>query len=570
MTNKKKQIKIQNLTQLLLSLVIIVLINIIGSLAFFRIDLTAEKRYSLSDATKEMLKKVDDIVYFKVFLEGDFPAGFKRLSKETKEMLDEFRAYNKNIQYEFVNPSKINDKEDIKGLYQQLINKGLEPTTILVKKTEGSSQQVIFPGALVSYKGKELPLQLLNNQIDLSSENVLNNSIQSLEYGISNVIKKITTVTKPKIAFIEGHGELDKEDVADITTTLSDFYDVSRIKIDHKIKSLNNIRAIIIAKPTLFYDEKDKYIIDQFVMKGGKVLWLVDPVYVTMDSLQKNNETVAFAPRLNLEDMLFNYGVRINYNLILDIQSSSIPMVTGRSGNQPQISLVPWYYFPLITTLLKHPIVNNLNSIKLEFASTLDTIAVEGISKTFLLTTSNKTKLNNAPCRVSLDIIKQMPDERLFNKANEPVAVLLEGEFTSLYQNRLLNEFIDSMKIAKSEFVEKSKTNKMIVVSDGDIIRNQFQNSNGNIVPLPLGYDKYTRISYGNKDFILNAINYLCDDSGLISARSKVVKLRLLDITKTTKNRLYWQLLNMLIPVFFIALFGTILGIMRKKKYARS
>lgn len=570
MANKKKQIKKQNLTQLSLSIIIIILINIIGSFSFFRIDLTSEKRYSLSDATKETLKKVDDIVYFKVYLEGDFPAGFKRLSKETKEMLDEFRAYNKNIQYEFIDPTKVKDKEDVKGLYEQLIKKGLEPTTIMVKKTEGSSQQFIFPGALVTYRDKELPLQLLNNQIGVNSDNILNNSVQSLEYGISNIIKRVTTISKPKIAFIEGHGELDKNDVADITTTLSDFYDVSRVKINHKIKSLDSYKAIIIAKPDSAYDEKDKYIIDQFIMKGGKVLWLVDPVYASMDSLQINNETIGFSPRLNLDDMLFNYGVRLNSNLILDLQSSSIPMVTGKVGNQPQISLVPWYYFPVITPLFNHPIVNNLNSMKFEFASTLDTIAVEGVKKTFLLTTSKNTRLYNSPCRISLDIIKQVPDERLFNKSNLPVAVLLEGEFKSLYQNRLLDDFIDSMKVAKAQFIEKSSKNKMIVVSDGDIIKNQFQNSNGTLMPLPLGYDKYTDISYGNKDFILNAINYLCDDSGLISARSKVLKLRLLDNTKINNDRLFWQLLNTIVPVLLIILFGIIQAFIRKRKYARN
>ncbi|OIP02788.1 MAG: gliding motility-associated ABC transporter substrate-binding protein GldG [Bacteroidetes bacterium CG2_30_32_10] len=570
MANKKKQFKIQNFTQLILSMVIIILINIIGSFAFFRLDLTSEKRYSLSDATKEMLKKVDDIVYFKVYLEGDFPAGFKRLSKETKEMLDEFRAYNKNIQYEFINPTKVQDKEDINNLYKQLINKGLLPTTIKVKKTEGFSQQVIFPGAIVSYREKELPLQLLNTQNDVSPDDVLNNSIQSLEYGISNVIKKITTVFKPKIAFIGGHGELNNEQIADISSTLGEYYEVSRININHHLKSLDFQKAIVIAQPDSSFDEKDKYVIDQYIMKGGKVLWLIDPVYATMDSLQTNNETVGFAPRLNLDDMLFNYGVRLNSNLILDMQAAPIPMITGKVGNQPEISLVPWYFFPIITPLIKHPIVNNLNSIKFEFASTLDTIGAVGITKTFLLTTSQKTKLLNTPCRISLNIAKNEIDERLFNKSNQPVAVLLEGEFKSLYQNRLLDDFVDSMKVAKFAYVDKSKKNKMIVVSDGDIIRNQFQNSNGKITPLPLGYDKYTRTSYGNKDFILNAINFLCDDSGLISARSKVLTLRLLDKAKIVKDRLFWQLLNALLPVLIIIVFGISQNIYRKRKYANN
>ncbi len=580
MKNKKKGIKQQNITQLILSLIIIILINIISSFVFTRFDLTSEKRYTLSDATKNQLKNLDDIVYFKIYLEGDFPAGFKRLKNETKEMLDEFRAYSDNIQYEFINPLKNKDKKSINKIYKQLVEKGLEPTDLHVKNTGASSQQIIFPGALVSYKGKELALQLLITQIGTFPEAVLNNSIQVLEYNISSIIRKLTIIKKPKIAFITGHGELNKYDVADISYSLSEYYDVERIKINGKLNSLskrelvdstkiinqNKYSAIIIAKPDSTFDEKDKFIIDQFIMNGGKVLWLIDPVFASMDSLKKSYETIGIANDLNLEDQLFNYGVRINKNLILDLNALPIPVVTGQTGDKPQQTFLPWYFFPVIVPRINHPIVNNLNVIKCEFVSSLDTVGTDSIKKTILLTTSPYSRFVNAPCRINLDLLMHEPDKRQYNRPNLPIAVLLQGKFKSVFQNRIPPVIRDNKEI---KFKGESKKNSMIVVSDGDIIKNQVKYlQDGSIYPYPLGYDKYTRQTFGNKDFILNAVNYLCDESGLISVRSKELKLRLLDRQKVNNNKLSCQILNILIPILLVIILGIIQYIIRKQKYA--
>ncbi|HPT04955.1 MAG TPA: gliding motility-associated ABC transporter substrate-binding protein GldG [Bacteroidales bacterium] len=578
MISKKRTIKQNNVIQLLLCLVIIILLNIIGSYVFTRFDLTSEKRYSLSPATKKALRNLDDVVYFKVYLQGDFPAGFKRLRNETMEMLDEFRAYSDNIQYEFINPSSGSDKKERNSVYQLLIQRGLNPTDLQVKTKDGSNRQIIFPGALVTYKTREIPLQLLNNQIGESPEAVLNNSIKNLEYNLISTIRKLSVVDKPKIAFIEGQGELNSGQVYDIMTALSEYYAVDRVKINQKIYSLtrrdslkggkiaivNKYKAIVIAKPDSAFDEKDKFIIDQFIMRGGKVLWLIDPVFASMDSLQKNNESMGVTNDLKLDDQLFNYGVRLNYNLVLDLNSVPIPIVTGRMGNQPQIEFFPWYYFPVVMSSGVHPIVNNLNAVKFEFASSLDTVEAPGIKKTILLKTSKYSRIVNAPASINLEICRNKPDERMFNNPNQPVAVLLEGEFQSLFTNRVPPEIMNNKLIG---FKGKSIPTAMVVVSDGDVIKNQFNRSQG--YPLPLGYDQDTRQTFGNKDFVLNILNYLCDDSGLLYTRTREVQLRLLDKTKVEKQKIYWQLTNIFLPIILVIGFGIVQGIIRKRKFTR-
>ncbi len=578
MISKKRTIKQNNVIQLLLCLVIIILLNIIGSYVFTRFDLTSEKRYSLSPATKKALRNLDDVVYFKVYLQGDFPAGFKRLRNETMEMLDEFRAYSDNIQYEFINPSSGSDKKERNSVYQLLIQRGLNPTDLQVKTKDGSNRQIIFPGALVTYKTREIPLQLLNNQIGEAPEAVLNNSIKNLEYNLISTIRKLSVVDKPKIAFIEGQGELNSGQVYDIMTALSEYYAVDRVKINQKIYSLtrrdslkggkiaivNKYKAIVIAKPDSAFDEKDKFIIDQFIMRGGKVLWLIDPVFASMDSLQKNNESMGVTNDLKLDDQLFNYGVRLNYNLVLDLNSVPIPIVTGRMGNQPQIEFFPWYYFPVVMSSGVHPIVNNLNAVKFEFASSLDTVEAPGIKKTILLKTSKYSRIVNAPANINLEICRNKPDEQMFNNPNQPVAVLLEGEFQSLFTNRVPPEIMNNKLIG---FKGKSIPTAMVVVSDGDVIKNQFNRSQG--YPLPLGYDQDTRQTFGNKDFVLNILNYLCDDSGLLYTRTREVQLRLLDKTKVEKQKIYWQLTNIFLPIILVIGFGIVQGIIRKRKFTR-
>ncbi len=573
-------IRRNNIIQLVLALVIIILMNVIGSFIFTRFDLTTEKRYSLSPSTKKLLLETDDIVYFKVYLDGEFPAGFKLLSRSTREMLDEFRAYSDNIEYEFINPSAAENAKTRGEIYERLIQQGLQPTDINVRKKQGQEQQRIFPGAIVSYKGREIPISLLAEQLGAPPDAIINNSIQALEYNISNAIRKLSASNKPKIAFTYGHGELSLIETADIRFALSDYYNVERVKIagnvnvlterkenqDGSFSIVNKYKAIVVAKPDSVFSEKDKFIIDQYIMQGGKVLWLVEPVFATMDSLKTTDNTMGITQDINLNDQLFKYGVRLNSNLLMDINALPIPMITGRTGNQPQFTFFPWYYFPVLTATTTHPVVNNLNAVRTEFISSIDTVGSPLIKKTILLETSKYTRVALTPVMISLDLLRKDPDPKDYTDPPQAVAVLLEGEFESLFRNRLTSEISQAPELGVTD---KVADNRMIVISDGDIIMNQVQMNNGNLMPLPLGYDRHTGQTFGNRDFIMNCVNYLCDDEGLMSVRSRELKLRALDVTKARNQMLMWQLINILAPVVLVIIFGMVQFIIRKRRYAR-
>jgi ABC-2 type transport system permease protein len=576
---KAKDIRKNNLIEFALVVVVIIVLNVIGSFLFTRFDLTSEKRYTLAPATKNLLKSVNDYVYFRVYLEGDFPAGFKKLRRETKEMLDEFRAYNKYIEYEFINPMAGSNKQDVDETIKVLVERGLQPTDLQVRTAEGMQQKVIFPGAMVMYRDKELPLDLLESQINTPAEMVLNNSIQNLEFKLAEVIRKLSQLQKPAIAFTEGNGELNEGDVHDVTQTLLQNYRVDRIIIGGRISALTrrsepdnegnvrilpNYQTIIIAKPTIPFDEKDKFIIDQYIMYGGKVLWLVDPVLASMDSLQMRESTIGIDMDTKLDDQLFKYGVRLNKNLVLDLNSASIPLRTGQVAGQAQIEYFRWHYFPLLSQASNHPIVRNINAIKADFTSSIDTVLVDYVRKTPLLKTSDYSRTIGTPALITLAMLREKPDERMYNKKGQTTAYLLEGTFPSLFSNRMPPEITGSKDIG---FLETSKPTAMIVVADGDIIRNQFHIPQG--YPLPLGFDQFTRQTYGNKDFILNAISYLADESSLVSIRSRELKIRMLDMPKVNSSRLHWQVINILVPVVIVLIFGIVLAILRKKRYAR-
>jgi ABC-2 type transport system permease protein len=577
---EKRPLIRSSLIRLGVALLVIILLNIIASFLFTRFDLTAEKRYSLSPATKKLLKSADDIIFFKVYLEGDLPSGFRRLANETREMLDEFRAYNKDIQFEFVNPSENPNAKERNDAYKLLAERGLQPTDLRVNEKGEARQLVIFPGCIVSYKGREVPVQLLMAQLEgVDPQNVLNNSIQGLEYNLASAVEKLTTQVKPSIAFIEGQGELSKDETIDLQQSLSEYYTVDRVTIGHRITSLairltgdtaeqplvNRYQAIIIAKPVKPFDEKDKFLIDQFVMRGGRVLWLIDPVFASMDSLEKYNSTMGIVNDINLEDMLFNYGVRLSTSLVMDLNALQIPLTTGMIGNQPQIQYFPWFFFPLLTPAQTHPIVNGLNAIKTEFISVADTVEKPGIAKTILLTTSRYSRTVNAPALIDLQILRREPDPAMFSQGPQPVAVLLEGTFTSAFRFRIPPELAENQGLG---FKEKSKPTKMVVIADGDVAKNQFHFRDG--YPLPLGYDQYTRQTYGNKDLLMNIMNYLTDDSGLISVRSRELKLRLLDGSRLASERLLWQLVNVLLPLLIVAGFGVAKYRLRHRKFGRS
>lgn len=579
-----KHYKRNNILQLVYGLVIIIALNIIGQYVYTRLDLTSEKRYTLSPATKEMLRNLDEYVFFKVYLEGDFPAGFKRLRNETREMLSEFRAYSKYIEFEFVNPSESEDEKERNDVYKLLTEKGLQPTNVRFDDKGSSSEQLIFPGAIVNYLNKEAKVELLQNQLGTPPEEVLNNSIENLEFSLANVIRQLTAEKRPHIAFIEGHGELSTLETADIGNELSEYYNVSRVPINGQLNSLtefntydssgkviirNKFDAIIVAKPDSAFSEKDKFIIDQYLMRGGKILWLVDPVYATMDSLQESRTTLGFGLDLNLTDMFFKYGVRMNQELLMDLNARPIPVVTGMVGNQPKQEFLPWYYFPVITAIGKHPIVNNLNSVMTTFPCTLDTISSAKVRKTPLLASSKYTRVSKAPALIDLQLMDHFPNSpkwnqfaSTFNLPPKMVAVLVEGQFKSLYANRIPPQLANNDSIG---FQKVSKETAQIFVSDGDIIRNQIKL--GKAYPLPLGFDQYTRQTFGNKDFILNALSYLIDQNGLISIRNREIKIRLLDKNRMTHQMLLIKMLNVAVPILVILLMAAVLQWRRKRKY---
>lgn len=559
----KRSARQQSLVRLFLLIGILILVNVIAQFAFTRLDMTQEKRYSLSKSSKDLAGNLQDIVYFKIYLDGELPPGFLKLRNSLKEMLDEFRIYsNDNIQYEFIDPTSNPDEKQRVELYKQLSEKGLYPTNLEESDKGQQSQKIIFPGAIVNYRSQEIPMQILKSKFGGNSDVMLNNSIENLEYEISTVLRKFSQEKTTSIAFLRGHDELPTSRISDAANTLNNFYTVDTVMIDGKLNALNNYKLLIIAKPDSAFDEKDKFVIDQFIMKGGRVLWLIDKMAMDMDSLEKRSTTVAIPNEINIEDMLFRYGVRINPDLVMDMQAAPIPVVTGYVGNQPKQEIFPWYYYPLLSAESKNPIVNNLNMIKTEFASSIDTIETESVQKTILLTSSKLSRLQLSPARVSLNILREKADPMMFNRRNIPIAVLLEGNFNSNYENRVPTAIAASKEI---DFKSKSVNTKMIVVSDGDVIAS-YVSKKGNVYPL--GYDRFTRQTFGNKSFILNCIDYLCDNNGVLELRSKELRLRLLDPAKIEQPQ-FLEWLNVILPSLLIIIFGLIFTFIRKRKYTK-
>lgn len=554
-----------DILSLVIWLALIILVNFIGSNFFNRLDLTEEKRYTLNESSRERLENLDEVVFVRVYLEGDLPTEFRELRNATKEMLDDFRAYaGENIQYEFINPSESPDEKERVEVYQELTRQGLQYSNIRFQTGDKMSEQIVFPGAILSFKGRETPIQLLKSQTGATEQQMITNSIQQLEYEFMSAIDKITSTYKKKVAFIEGNGELSALETADSKRALEEFYEVSRIKIDQNLDALEGQDAIIIARPDSAYDERDKFIIDQFIMNGGKVIWFIDPVFARMDSLRKSTMTMGLVLEYNLEDQLFHYGARLNGDLVMDIECINKPIVTGYIGNQPRQEMFPWFYEPLLSGNEAHPITQNLDRIKTEFVSTIESVAGDSVTSTPLLLTSEKSRTVAAPTRISFNILREPPKYEMFTKGPLTTALLLEGKFTSVFTNRLPRKLLDDDGI---NFKERSAPTKMIVVSDGDIIRNPISKLENKF--FALGYDKYSQKVFGNREFVLNAVNYLCDDNGLLNVRSKNFKIRLLDQAKIDEDRTFWQVLNTSVPLVFILVFAIVFITIRKRRFAQ-
>lgn len=562
-----------DITKLISIFIIIILINIIGSMVYHRFDLTQEGRYSLSKASKELLSEIDDYIYIEVYLEGDFPAGIERLSLETKQILSEFKTQNDFIQFTFINPTASKDDKTRNEVLKQLYEKGLNPTNLQVKNGDSYTEKIIIPGAIVKYGANEITVQLLKNKIASSPNQNIEQSIRELEYEFTNAIKQLRSPLKPSIAFLKGHSELNGNNIKDLRNSLTEQYSVDEIdlrefevdslgkpNLKKKLRDLKLKKLLLIAKPISKFENLDKYFIDQYIMNGGKVIWMIDATNADMDSLSNKGSFIASSLRdLNLGDQLFKYGVRINSNLVEDISSSKIPIPISFVNDIPQWELVPWRYFPVSIPTLSHPITNNLNAVKFDFVSSIDTINTNTkITKTVLLHSSPYSRLVNTPYEISLQKALEQPTQNEFNIKQAAIAVLLEGTFESLFKNRI-NKLSNELP-----FIKSSKPNRMIVISDGDIAQNQLSRGEA----LPLGYDNYEKRQYGNKDFILNAIDYLLEEDALIAVRTRELKMRLLDTQKINLERNFWQIINLIIPIALIIIFGIFKQYVRKKKYS--
>jgi ABC-2 type transport system permease protein len=559
MVNLKKT----DLTYLAIFIVILFLVNIASSYFFERFDFTSDKRFTLSENTKNVLAKIKEPLQVTVYLEGDFPAGFKRLRNSTRDILDDYQAYsNKNIRFDFVNPSSGNQQNQEEN-YQRLVEQGLQPTNLSVNTEDGLTQKIIFPAALVTYRDKQIAVNLLQSKIGASPEDVLNNSIQNLEYAFTSAIKKVLSGGKPRIGFTEGNGELSDLQVADAMNSLQFGFEAGRVNLEAiTFDGLDRLKVLIVPKPDAEFSEAEKYKIDYFLMRGGSILWTVDNVNAELDSLRSMRSQLAFAKKLNLDDMLFKYGVRINYNLIADMNCAQIPLNVGKVGGQAQIQLVPWLFNPIFIPTSKHPLVKNLDGIKSEFASTIDTIAVADVKKQIILSSSPYSRLVSVPSLISLQMVEQEPDPESFKSAPKTVGVLLEGNFPSVFANRPTPEAIKEGVTIPS----KSAPAKMIVIADGDILKNQISSKDGS--PFPLGFDRFTEQQFGNKNFLLNIVDYLTDDSGIIELRNKEIKIRLLDKARIKTEKVYWQAVNIILPLLLLIVFAVGYHFYRKQKYA--
>ncbi len=553
---------------IILFIIAVIAVYFISERHFFRIDLTSEKRYSLSDNTKNLLSSLDEELEVKVYLDGDLNAGFLRLRKATKEMLDEFDAYaGERVRYTFENPSAGATNEERDKKYEELEKRGMRGILVHDRDQEGQAmQKVVFPWIEILYKGKNRPVNLLKNVPDKSGEENLNTSIETLEYEITDALRLMTTKQVPKVAFLEGHGEWVQPLVYDMTQALSHYYQVDRGAITDDPSILNDYKALIIAGPTEDFPEKDKYVIDQYIMKGGKVLWLLDGARISLDSLSTASQTIGIENKLNLSDQLFNYGVRINADLVQDVQCLLIPVNTARMGDQPKYEPMPWYYSPLALATPIHPISKNLAPVKTEFVSSIDFVNEEmDVKKTPLLVTSTGTHVQNIPSVVSMDVINVEKNGYYFNKHNVILGAVLEGVFPSVFKNRMVPQGVTT----SDPMLTESKPTKMVVIADGDVIRNDVQGKGENMNILPLGYDRYMNQQFSNKELLLNAVNYLTDDDGWMALRSREIKLRLLNKPAIIGQRTFWQIANIALPLVLLGLFGVCFNFIRKKRYTK-
>ncbi len=547
---------------LLVGILGIVLLLQVSAQYRFRLDMTEEKRYTISEPSKRLLRELSEPVTIESYLDGELPSNFVRFRKSLAELLDQFTVYaGSNIQYRFVDPSQAKSARSRNEYYQSLIEKGLPQTNLTYTKDGQRSEKVIFPGVLITYQGRELAIPLLKGNRTSSPDEMLNQSIEGLEYELLRGIRSISEINRRKVGYVVGHGEPDSTQLAGFTNAILDQYDLVKVSLPGRNAPLVGYDAIILGKPIARFSEKEKYLLDQYVMNGGSLLVFIDALSVNVQEAEGEG-TVAVPYDLNLDDMLFRYGVRINRDYVIDYNSGFFPGISGQVGNQPRIELLPWPFFPIVTHYGEHPMVRGLDATLLKFTSTIDTVKAEGVQKTPLLFTSEYTKVLSPPVQVRFNDWQGEIRPEFFQSGPKAVGYLLQGNFRSVFANRVLPANVDG-----SAFVEQGSPARIVLVADGDFIRNDFEIQSGE--PLPLGVDPYMRTTFANEEFVLRALSFLTEEEGLTLARNKEIQIRPLDRVRIRDERSYWVVLNTVIPVLLIGVFGLVKYVVRKRKYAR-
>jgi gliding-associated putative ABC transporter substrate-binding component GldG len=565
MQNKKRQ----SIFQFIILVAILIFINIISRYFYGYFDLTEDKRYSITQPTKDLVKNLEDKVFIDVYLTGDnIPADYRQLQEATIAMLDRFRAMNPNVDYQFVDPNPSNQAEK-KQMWEKLKTIGIVPK--LLTNKEDLTAQPIFPFAAMRFGDRVTSVSLVQADAPqaMPEEVLLKNSINLLEYNFANGFKSLKNAERPYVLFVEGHGELSPFERADFEKTLKQYYEVEKTSLDSMVYIDQKIDVVIMARPLVAIPKKHQFMLDQYVMNGGNVLWLLDRLNVTIDSLRGKEAYVPYDNQLDLESMFFKYGVRFNSALALDYNNTRIPQVVGQVGGKPQIELKPWAYHPKVKPSAEHPITKNLDYVDLQFPTALDTIQTANkIKKSILLSTSERSRIQRSPVRVSFEITRYKLDPAQFNKGNIPVAILLEGEFPSAFKGIVAPETIQGLQRLGLQYKEKADPGaKMLVVADGDIAKNIIDYRNNTYQPL--GYNPFEKYQFANKSFLLNTIDYMLDDEGITAARMKEVKLRVLDKAKIEESKSKWQIINILLPLIFLVVFGLLFNYMRQRRFAQ-
>ncbi|MEX0362605.1 MAG: gliding motility-associated ABC transporter substrate-binding protein GldG [Allomuricauda sp.] len=543
------------------ALAVVVILNLIGSFFYVRFDLTEDQRFTLSKPAIAVAQKFDSPIVVDILLDGNIPPEFSKLKVETIQLLESYTSKNKNIQFNLVDP--LEDETNTQQTISDLQRIGLEPARVTVEENGKVSQELVFPWAMVNYQNQTVKVPLLKNKLGSTMEDRINNSVQQLEYAFADAFTKLSISEKKRVAVIKGNGELDDLHIADYLTTIRDYYNIGAITLDSVatnpqsvLDQLKGFDLALIAKPTEAFTDEEKYVLDQFVVNGGKSIWLIDQVAMELDSIFAGGGNAIALPReLNLKDFFFKFGVRINPVLVNDMYFTQIVLASG-DGNDSQYNPVPWYYNPMVFSQNNHPINTNIEAVRYQFANAMEVLEND-YDHAVLLRSSPLSKTEGTPKPIGLDILNQPPNRESYTNGNQPLAVLVEGDFVSMFKNRI-------KPVELENTIEEGPSNKMIVISDGDLIKNQLRNG----VPLELGYDKWTNSSYGNKEFLVNCINFLLDDTGLINIRNRRVSIPLLDVEKIATQKSKWQVVNIVIPVLLTLVFGILFGLYRKRKFA--